>query len=78
MTNVVESIRDIPEGGWGIYNGEWCVRPPGCRVAARITQHRVTEHEDGTITVLPSILYDGGGRGENYHGWLTRGIWTKA
>jgi hypothetical protein len=31
--------------------------------------HSVTEHEDGTITVSPSI------QGDKYHGNLIRGVW---
>lgn len=32
--------------------------------------HTVTEHEDGTITVSPSLVMPGG-----WHGWLRRGVW---
>lgn len=41
---------------------------------ANLGSHQVTEHEDGTITVSPSILVSGGG---NWHGWLERGIWRE-
>lgn len=37
--------------------------------------HIVTEHEDGTITVSPSILitrHDG-----SWHGYLERGVWRE-
>ena len=37
--------------------------------------HIVTEHEDGTITVAPSILitrHDG-----SWHGFLERGVWRE-
>lgn len=33
--------------------------------------HTLAEHDDGTITVSPSILGDG------YHGWLERGVWRE-
>ena len=61
-----------PESGW------WCVRPPGSHLGS-LRDHSVEEHEDGTITVTPSILQtapdgEGGGR-ELFHGWLQRGIW---
>lgn len=39
----------------------------------RVTKHEVSEHDDGTITVTPSILDDDPG---GYHGHLTRGVWT--
>lgn len=34
---------------------------------------QITEHEDGAITVRPSILDPDG-----WHGWLERGIWRSA
>ena len=54
------------DGRLSLYEGDygyqpltgWVVRPPGCH-AGGIPKHEVTEHEDGTITVSPSILlYD--------------------
>jgi len=38
--------------------------------------HKVTEHEDGTITVSPSIVCTG--VGQTYHGWLEHGEWRDA
>jgi hypothetical protein len=37
----------------------------------------VTEHEDGTITVSPSILQYGVDGSEFWHGYLERGIWRE-
>jgi uncharacterized protein DUF6527 len=38
-----------------------------------LKNHTVTEHEDGTITVSPSILIT---QGElSWHGFLERGVW---
>lgn len=37
-----------------------------------LVTHSIVEHEDGTITVSPSILVTGG---EEWHGYLERGIW---
>jgi hypothetical protein len=51
----------------------WVLYLPGCGVG-HLARHTVTEHEDGTITVSPSILmacHDGGQR----HGFLERGRW---
>jgi hypothetical protein len=42
--------------------------------SGNLTNHEVTEHEDGTITVSPSILIRRG-RGKEWHGWLERGVW---
>ena len=36
--------------------------------------HDVTEHEDRTITVSPSILVTGE---DEWHGYLERGIWRE-
>ena len=39
------------------------------------SHHKVVEHEDGTITVSPSILitrHDG-----SWHGFLERGVWRE-
>lgn len=63
------------EGDYGRHpNGTWYARPPGSH-AGNLSQHDVTEHEDGTITVAPSILItnsDG-----KWHGYLERGVWRE-
>lgn len=48
---------------------------------ANLSAHQVEEHEDGTITVTPSIEVFWPGRGDTprhtfYHGHLTRGVWA--
>jgi hypothetical protein len=42
-----------------------------------LSQHSVTEHDDGTITVEPSILVDWPREGapRRYHGFLRGGVW---
>lgn len=49
---------------------------------ASLTDHEVTEHEDGTITVSPSILVstsdEQGAPVECWHGYLERGVWREA
>lgn len=46
-----------------------------------LARHQIIEHEDGTITVSPSILISRGGHGsgkpieELWHGFLERGVW---
>jgi hypothetical protein len=45
-------------------------------VVGRITSHTVTEHEDGTVTVDPSIAPPDGAEPGAFHGWLRRGVWT--
>lgn len=50
---------------------DWYVCDPQSRVG-RLGDHSVVEHEDGTITVSPSILNAGGG---TWHGFLEHGVW---
>lgn len=47
-----------------------------------LANHTVTEHEDGTITVSPSILVSttrpkDGNSVQLWHGFLERGIWRE-
>lgn len=61
----------VPEGAPAHRLGaRWFVRcMVGC-VVGRLTEgvHTVTEHDDGTITVDPSLVMWNG-----WHGWLRRG-----
>jgi len=57
----------LSEGEYGIdpRDGHWYAKPPGDVGLGCLRAHEVTEHEDGTITVSPSILItgqDGSGR----------------
>lgn len=59
-------------------DGEWtwrCMTPNG--LTGLLRQHEVTEHEDGTITVSPSILVCWPNRSKpmRYHGFLREGVW---
>jgi hypothetical protein len=58
-------------GGWWIYL-------PSAGVG-RLVNHEVTEHEDGTITVKPSIGLGRAGAPGGFarHGFLTRGEWRE-
>lgn len=49
-----------------------CTTPNG--LYGCLANHNVTEHEDGTITVSPSILVGGEG---GWHGYLERGVWRE-
>ena len=40
-----------------------------------LSQHEVEEHEDGTITVTPSILVTAPNSDRRRHGFIRRGIW---
>jgi hypothetical protein len=59
-------------------DGTWYGCTPtdeGCNLGS----HQVTEHEDGTITVFPSIGISKAAGGAPYvwHGFLRRGVWSE-
>lgn len=59
-------------------NGEWFARSPvEDHLTGSLRAHEVAEHEDGTITVSPSILITGddGDCQVQWHGYLERGVW---
>ena len=64
--------------------GIWYGCPPGplddygFPLMANLIKHQVTEHEDGTITVSPSILITKPHTNEQWHGYLERGVWREA
>lgn len=69
-----------PNGAyWRHSNGDWmCVTPNG--LLGNLRLHTVTEHEDGTITVSPSIgvnLRRDNPTADTYHGYLERGLWRE-
>jgi hypothetical protein len=55
----------------------FCATPNGLQ--GSLAKHLITEHEDGTITVSPSILVRGtlgtDPRKLEWHGYLERGVW---
>lgn len=58
-------------------DGHWKARPPGGKISSGdLSQHEVTEHPDGTITVSPSILVEQPPIGA-WHGYLERGVWRE-
>jgi hypothetical protein len=72
--------------GWfKLEPGDYCKMPDG-KFMARVPDpkfhlgslagHEVTEHEDGTITVSPSILHTEPNVGQ-WHGFLERGVWRE-
>lgn len=56
-------------------NGVWMARAPRLS-SGDLRNHDVTEHEDGTITVSPSILIEQPPIG-TWHGYLERGVWRE-
>ena len=71
----------LAEGDYGKHpTSGWQVRPPGHH-AGGIGKHDVVEHEDGTITVSPSILLtdfdEKTGEKIQWHGYLEHGVWRE-
>ena len=50
------------------HDGIWWFRHPDGH-SGMLTDHEVIEHENGTITVLPSIVMG------SVHGFLEKGVW---
>jgi hypothetical protein len=82
-----------PGDYWKDQNGHWQVVAPvprdddGFLLIADVSTWEVTEHEDGTITVSPSIFWGAGGYPNSplewaakhtWHGWLEHGEWRAA
>ena len=58
-------------------DGTWMFRCPDPDIhLGSLERHTVTEHEDGTITVSPSILIRHGDD-KSWHGYLKRGVWQQ-
>ena len=62
-----------PGNYWKYSEGVWYAETPN-GLTANISAHSIVEHQDGTISVSPSILVNAG-RPETWHGFLERGIW---
>ena len=78
-----EHSNKIPCNGPGDYGKDsngvwWCCPPTGRCPIGNLKDHTITEHEDGTITVTPSILFSNTHAGRGYHGYLTRGEWSES
>jgi hypothetical protein len=71
-----EGIRasDLEPGDYAKMNDGmfWMVAPNGAWGRLNPLIHKIVEHEDGTITVSPSILIKGE---KSWHGFLKKGIW---
>ena len=70
--------RDFKAGDYAIVSraGQrelWFRDPLGA--VGRVIHHTITEHDDGTVTVNPSIMVEGNPAGV-FHGWLKQGVWT--
>jgi hypothetical protein len=60
---------------WKAASGVFYLYLPGAGIGS-LANHTVTEHNDGTITVSPSILQRRvGNTGLVRHGFITEGVW---
>lgn len=59
---------------WDDGYGAWMLYLPGGGLG-NLRSHDVTQHEDGTITVSPSILVTNPKGTKRRHGYLKRGVW---
>lgn len=69
----------LKKGEYGINpkDGNWYACSPAGHMG-NLANHEVTEHDDGTITVSPSILVTAyPGEKTIWHGYLERGIWRE-
>lgn len=71
-------IADWPQPGDYSRDGRsgWCACTPNGHLA-NLSGHDVVEHEDGTITVSPSILVGTHEQPNLWHGYLDRGEWRE-
>lgn len=74
--------ENLKPGEYVHVEGHWiCCCPGEGKLIGTLDNHRVTEHEDGTITVTPSILcaanYGPEQEHMSWHGYLERGIWRE-
>lgn len=60
--------------GYDPFVKSWYAMSPNGHLA-NLGAHTVTEHEDGSITVSPSILINHGENNPVYHGFLENGVW---
>jgi hypothetical protein len=61
---------------YGEIKGHWYATTPN-GLFGNLGSHTVVEHEDGTITVSPSILVQKRLDGLSWHGYLERGVWRE-
>lgn len=72
-------LDTTPNGAYGPTERDgniiWYVKTPNGHIGD-VSAHEITEHEDGTITVSPSILVSHA-TDMLWHGYLEKGIWRE-
>lgn len=73
--------HELEDGEYSRYDVDenWyaCCPGTGRRLVANLASHTVVEHDDGTITVSPSIECRGSSweKDAHWHGFLEKGVW---
>ena len=75
--NLNEDEYNLQSGEYGKSPDGWFFSPPTETHigVGGLGKHTITEHEDGTITVSPSILFQS--HKGTWHGYLERGVWRE-
>lgn len=63
---------DLKSGTW-----IWIVKSPTGVTCYLNDKHTFTEHEDGTLSVSPSIQMYGENMVPAWHGYLVNGVWSE-
>ena len=71
------SFWKLSDGTWNIFLPDERVKPDWDGVLGALANHSVEEHDDGTISVTPSIFITDGCTKIERHGYLTQGVWSE-
>lgn len=73
-----DSLLPLLPGDYALWRGIWYAAAPN-GLQCSLAKHQIIEHEDGTITVSPSILVRGtvgvNPQKLEWHGFLEHGVW---
>ena len=67
--------HELGSGEYAKWRGLWYVCPPGSELVANLGNHHVTEHDNDTISVAPSILVST--RETQRHGFIDNSVWKE-
>lgn len=80
--DITDNPIELQSGEYGKHGNTWWGHLPiphpndEFLPLVHLSRHDITEHEDGTITVSPSILWQHHS-GRTWHGYLERGVWRE-
>jgi hypothetical protein len=77
QTNDKGGLPILKPGEYGQLDMGWWLACTPNGQQGNLGNHDVTEHEDGTITVSPSILIYPAGGDPGWHGYLEHGVWRE-